>query len=48
MILQVAWLHPDLALDFAIGHLAAVMDKVDAPSQSRYIPMLAARSLTRP
>jgi aminopeptidase N len=45
MIAEVAWLNPDLAFDFATANLAAVMDKVDKPSQTRYLPQLASRSL---
>ncbi len=44
MITAVAQLHPDLAFDFALGHLDAVMEKVDAPSQTRFLPSLAERS----
>ncbi len=45
MLLVAARLHPDLAFDFAIAHLAAVMDKVDLPSRSRYLPMIARHSV---
>jgi aminopeptidase N len=44
MIAGVAQLHPDLAFDFAMSNLAAVNDKVDAPSRSVYFPMLGSRS----
>ena len=44
MIAGVAQLHPDLAFDFAMSNLAAVNEKVDAPSRSRYLPMLGSRS----
>ena len=45
MIAGVAELHPDLAFDFAIAHLAQVDEKVDATSRSRYYPELGSRSL---
>lgn len=44
LISTVAVLHPDLAFDFAIAHLAAVMNMVDSPSRSRFMPALASRS----
>ena len=43
MIARVADEHPDLAFDFALAHMAAVDDKVDAPSRSRYYASLAER-----
>jgi aminopeptidase N len=45
MIAHVGHLHPDLAFDFAIEHLDAVMDKVDSPSRTRYLPLVASRSM---
>jgi aminopeptidase N len=44
MIATVADLHPDLAFDFAIAHLAAVDVHVDATSRSRYYPALGGGS----
>lgn len=44
MISGVAQLHPDIAFDFAMANLAAVNDKVDAPSRSSYFPSLGGRS----
>jgi len=44
MIAGVAEEHPDLAFDFAMAHLAAVDQRVDASSRSRYYATLAARS----
>jgi len=44
MLSHVAVLHPDLAFDFGIAHLAAVNQKVDATSRSRYFPRLASQS----
>jgi len=44
MLSHVAALHPDLAFDFGIAHLAAVNEKVDATSRSRYFPRLASQS----
>ena len=44
LITTVAVLHPDLAFDFAMANLAAVMDRVDVPSRSRFMPALASRS----
>lgn len=44
MISGVSQLHPDLAFDFAMSHLAAVNDKLDAPSRSVYFPSLGSRS----
>jgi aminopeptidase N len=45
MIRGVAQLHPGLAFDFAVAHLAQVDAKVDSTSRSRYYPRLATRSL---
>jgi aminopeptidase N len=39
-----AELHADLAFDYGIAHLAAVMERVDLPSRSRFFAALAARS----
>ncbi|PRC94641.1 M1 family metallopeptidase [Solimicrobium silvestre] len=44
MISVVAHLHPDLAFDFAIAHLAQVEKLVDASSRSRYLPRVASGS----
>jgi aminopeptidase N len=44
MIAAVSELHPELAFDFAMAHLAAVSEKVDASSRSRYFPPLASGS----
>lgn len=41
MISTVSRLHPDLAFDFALDHLPAVMAKVDQLAQSWFIPALA-------
>jgi len=45
MIQSVSKFHPDLAFDFAIAHLPAVTEKVDAPSRGNYFSRLAERSL---
>jgi len=45
MIRGVAQLHPGMAFDFAVAHLAQVDAKVDSTSRSRYYPRLATRSL---
>lgn len=45
MIRSVSRLHPDLAFDFAVGHLEQVNGKVDSTSRSRYYPGLAGGSL---
>ncbi|WP_342317165.1 M1 family metallopeptidase [Lysobacter sp. FW306-1B-D06B] len=45
MIRTVASLHPDLAFDFAVAHLAQVDAKVDSTSRARYYPRLANNSL---
>lgn len=45
MISAVARRHPDMAFDFALANLAAVKDKIDASSHSRYFPRLAEGSL---
>jgi aminopeptidase N len=44
LIARVADEHPDLAFDFALAHMAAVDDKIDAPSRSRYYASLADQS----
>ena len=41
MIATVAANHPEMAFDFAIANMAAVNQRVDATSRSRYFPMLA-------
>ncbi len=45
MVAEVARLHPDLAFDFAIAHLAQVDQFVDAGSKSRYLPRIASSSV---
>lgn len=45
MIRSVSRLHPDLAFDFAVGHLEQINGKVDSTSRSRYYPGLAGGSL---
>jgi len=45
MIATVAGLHPELAFDFAVAHLAQVDRKVDADSRSSYYPALGSQSL---
>jgi aminopeptidase N len=44
MIAEVAKLHPDMTFDFAIGHMDAINEHVDASSRSVYFPLLAASS----
>jgi aminopeptidase N len=44
MIAVVAEEHPDLAFDFALAHMAAVNEKVDASSRSRYYASLGGQS----
>ncbi|HEV7501960.1 MAG TPA: M1 family aminopeptidase, partial [Vicinamibacteria bacterium] len=44
MIARVAEEHPELALDFALAHMAEVNERVDAPSRSRYYARLAVTS----
>jgi len=44
MLSHVAVLHPDLAFDFALAHIAVVNQKIDATSRSRYFPRLASGS----
>jgi hypothetical protein len=44
MIAEVAELHPELAFDFAMAHMAAINARVDASSRSVYFPGLAATS----
>ena len=45
MIQGVSRFHPDLAFDFAVAHLPAVTEKLDAPSRGNYFATLAERSL---
>jgi aminopeptidase N len=45
MIANVADLHPGLAFDFAVAHMAQVDTKVDSTSRSVYYPGLARNSL---
>lgn len=44
MIAGVSDLHPELAFDFALAHMAAVNERVDASSRSSYFPALASTS----
>ncbi|WP_313705285.1 M1 family metallopeptidase [Massilia sp.] len=44
MIATVAGNYPEMAFDFAIANMAAVNQRVDATSRSRYFPMLARAS----
>jgi aminopeptidase N len=44
MIAGVADLHPELAFDFALAHMAAVNERIDASSRSSYFPALASTS----
>ena len=44
LIAGVAMLHPDLAFNYALEHLAQIDEKVDSTSRSRYFPRLASRS----
>ncbi len=44
MIADVANLHPDLAFDFAMAHMAAINERIDASSRSSYFPALASKS----
>ncbi len=41
MISTVAQLHPELAVDFVLAHVAKVHDRVDASSRSRFVAKLA-------
>ena len=44
MISRVAGEHPDLAFDFAVAHMPALNERLDASSRSRYYAGLAGRS----
>jgi aminopeptidase N len=44
MIAGVANLHPELAFDFALAHMAAINERVDSSSRSSYFPALASTS----
>ena len=44
MIVSVASLHPELAFDFALAHMAAVNERIDASSRSTFFPALASGS----
>ncbi|HKR35196.1 MAG TPA: M1 family metallopeptidase [Steroidobacteraceae bacterium] len=44
MIAGVAVLHPELAFDFALAHMAAVNERIDASSRSSFFPALASTS----
>jgi aminopeptidase N len=41
MIAEVAELHPDLAFEFALAHMDAINERIDASSRSVYFPFLA-------
>lgn len=41
LLLTVSYQHPDLAVNFALHHLDALMARVDGPSRSRFLPWLA-------
>lgn len=45
MIRRVSASHPDRAFDFALAHLDAVRERVDAPAWSRYVPALVSHSV---
>ena len=40
MISAVADAHPELAFDFVVAHLDAVMSRIESSSQTRYVPRL--------
>jgi aminopeptidase N len=44
MIAEAGKLHPDLTFDFAIAHMDAINERVDASSRSVYFPFLAGTS----
>jgi aminopeptidase N len=44
MIAEVSRLHPELGFEFAMAHMAAINERVDASSRSVYFPGLAATS----
>jgi hypothetical protein len=44
MIAEVAGLHPELAFEFAMAHMDAINQRVDASSRSVYFPSLAVTS----
>ena len=44
MIADVGRLHPELAFDFAMAHMAAINERVDVSSRSVYFPSLPATS----
>jgi aminopeptidase N len=44
MIAEVAGLHPELAFEFALAHMDAINQRVDASSRSVYFPLLAVTS----
>jgi aminopeptidase N len=44
MIARASELHPELAFDFALAHMAAVNERIDASSRSSYFPALATTS----
>ena len=41
MVRRVAWLHPDMAVDFSLDNLALLNTKLDKDARTRYIPALA-------
>ncbi len=44
MVSRVGLEHPELAFDFAVAHMAALNERLDATSRSRYYAALAGRS----
>jgi aminopeptidase N len=44
IIAGVADLHPELAFDFAMAHMAAINERVDSSSRSSFFPALASKS----
>ena len=44
MVARAADLHPELAFDFAMAHMAAINERVDASSRSTFFPALASKS----
>ena len=44
MIAEVAELHPELAFEFALAHMGAIDERIDASSRSVYFPTLATTS----
>ena len=48
MLSRAAEEHPDLVFDYALAHLAAYRERIDATSISRYFANLARPSATWP